>query len=394
MKKITLIMIVITLFSVTQAQEEYNISQASGKFALDIYKHFAQENGDNIFFSPFSLYIAMGMTYAGAEAKTKSEIAQVFSFPLDDKNLHKQLGNLQKDIIGKKSKGIEIAIANQLWADKEYKFKCSYMRGVKRAYNAPIQRMAFRSKPNECRLEINSWVEEQTKDRIKDLLPDGSISDMTALVLTNAIYFKGQWDDKFDPDNTVKDIFFFEDGNEIECLMMETQKKYNLYQNREFKMLEMPYKGKEFSMLVILPEERIPLKSIEQSISHENLNHYISLLMESDVRVSVPKFKFSAEFQLKPTLVKMGMPTPFSNGADFTRMSSKPDLKIDEVFHKAFVEVSEEGTEAAAATAVVIVRKSISIPVDFIANRPFMFIIRENATGNILFMGRVTNPNP
>jgi len=386
-------MIATILFSAIKAQEDYNVSQASGKFALDIYKHFAQENSDNIFFSPFSLYIAMGMTYAGAEAETKSEIAQVFNFPLDDKNLHRHLGNLQKDIQSKKSKGIEIAIANQLWADKLYKFNCSYIKGIKKAYNAPVKRMEFRIKPNDCRLEINRWVEQQTNERIKDLLPDGSISDMTALVLTNAIYFKGQWDEKFDPENNIKDIFFMEDGNETECLMMTAQKKFNIYHNREFKMLEMPYKGKEFSMLVILPEERIPLKSIEQSLSHENLNHCISLLMESDVRVSLPKFKFSAEFQLKPTLIKMGMPTPFSNGADFTRMSSKSDLKIDEVFHKAFVEVSEEGTEAAAATAVVIVRKSVTIPVDFVANRPFMFIIRENATGNILFMGRVNNPN-
>jgi len=146
-------------------------------------------------------------------------------------------------------------------------------------------------------------------------------------------------------------------------------------------------------MLILLPNEGVPLSKVEHSITLENLNSYIDWLVESDVRVKLPRFKFESEYQLKPFLTVMGMPIPFSNGADFTRMSSKPDLKIDEVYHKAFIEVTEEGTEAAAATAVVIVRKSMPISVDFFANRPFMFFIRENATGNILFMGRVNNPN-
>jgi serpin B len=385
-------MIATVLFTISQAQEKYDVSEASGKFALEIYKLFAEENNNNVFFSPLSLNLAIGMTYAGADGETKSQIAQVFNYPLDDKNLHNQLGKLQRDLTGLKSKGIEIAIANQLWADKLYKFKCSYTKGVKKAYNAPVQLMEFRAKPDECRKEINKWVEVQTKDRIMDLLPEGSISDMTALVLTNAIYFKGQWDVKFDPDNTNDGLFTTLEGLQINCAMMNAMMKYNVYQGDDIKMLELPYVGKDFSMLVILPNENKPFKEVENSLTLENLNHYISLLMESDVRVTLPKFKFVSMFELKPALSKMGMPIPFSNAADFTRMSSKPDLKIDEVYHKAFVEVSEEGTEAAAATAVVIVRKSISIPVDFVANRPFMFIIRENTTGNILFMGRVANP--
>ena len=393
MKKITLIIMATTFFSMAQAQDDYSISQASGKFALNLYKQFAQNSDDNIFFSPLSLNIAMGMTYAGANNETKEQIAQVFNYPADDTNLHKQLGKMQKDMAGLKSKGVEIAIANQLWADKLYKFNCRYIQDMKKAYAAPVKRMAFRTQPEACRLEINRWVENQTNDRIKDLLPGGSISDMTTLVLTNAIYFKGLWEEKFKPERTSEEEFMVSERKRERCMMMNVNGKYRLYQGSDIQLLELPYSGKNFSMLILLPNEGVPLRKVEHSITLENLNSYIDWLVESDVRVKLPRFKFESEYQLKPFLTVMGMPIPFSNGADFTRMSSKPDLKIDEVYHKAFIEVTEEGTEAAAATAVVIVRKSMPISVDFFANRPFMFFIRENATGNILFMGRVNNTN-
>ena len=165
-----------------------------------------------------------------------------------------------------------------------------------------------------------------------------------------------------------------------------------MYQGNSLKLVELPYAGKQFSMLVLLPNEGTPLASIEKELSIKELNHYISLMTESDVRISLPKFKFDASYKLKQTLSEMGMPLAFSNAADFTAMSRKKDLKIDEVFHKAFVEVSEEGTEAAAATAVVIVRKTAIMNNEFRANRPFIFFIRENESGNILFLGRITNP--
>jgi len=393
MKNLSLAMALFLGFGLAKAQtQEYSADQSS-RFALDIYKQFAGESEKNIFFSPFSLSIAMGMTYAGAEGETKKQMADVFNFPLNDKDLHKELGSLQNQMVNKGNKGVEISIANQLWADKLYKFKCSYLRKVKKAYKAPVKRMPFRTKADDCRVEINKWVEDKTKNRIVDLLPEGSISDMTALVLTNAIYFKGQWDNKFEEEDTFDEAFLTPTGQTVSSRMMNTQDKYNVYQGNRIQMLELPYAGKEFSMLVVLPNEDTPLKEIEKTITLEKLNHYISLLTESDVRVSFPKFKFESEFALKPTLSVMGMPIPFSNAADLSRMSGNLELKIDEVFHKAFVEVTEEGTEAAAATAVVIVRKSVSIPIEFKANRPFMFLIRENSTGSILFMGRVTNPN-
>ena len=384
--------LLITTGGINSNAQTYTANEAN-EFAIDLYKKISTESSENIFFSPLSISMALGMTYAGAQGETKVEMSNVLNFPLEDKPLHALFGKLQSELMGQESKGVEISIANQLWADAHYRFKWRYLCNVRKFYNAPVKRMKFRSQPNECRLEINKWVEDKTNDRIVDLLPEGSISDMTALVLTNAIYFKGKWADEFEAEYTEEAVFKTLNGETVTCQMMNKQDKYHLYQGNNIKLLELPYQGNSFSMLVLLPDEGISISQIEKELTLDRLNHHISIMTQSDVRVSLPKFKFDSEYELKPILADMGMPIPFSNKADFTRMSSKPDLKIDEVFHKAFVEVSEEGTEAAAATAVVIVRKSVSIPVDFVANRPFMFFIRHNESENILFMGRVTNPN-
>lgn len=393
MKLISILLFLSFCHISTFSQEVKYSAEQSNRFAFAIYKQFAEENSKNIFYSPFSLSIAMGMTYAGADGATKEQIADVFFFPLEDKLLHKELGGIQSEITKGSSEGIDFSIANQLWADKQYKFKCSYLRMVKRAYRAPVKRMPFRTEPDKCRVDINRWVEEKTNNRIVDLLPDGSISDLTALVLTNAIYFKGKWANKFEEEFTKESPFKTLDGKKVLVNMMNIKSKFNIYQGDELKMLELPYMGNEFSMMVILPDDGISLTEIEKKISIEKLNRYIELMVETDVQVSLPKFKFEAEYALKPVLSKMGMPEPFSLSANFSKMSGNQELKIDEVFHKAFIEVSEEGTEAAAATAVVISRKSITIPVEFIANRPFFFLIKENQSGTIIFMGRVTNPN-
>ncbi|MFP4556730.1 MAG: serpin family protein [Bacteroidales bacterium] len=391
-KTYSIILLMVFAGSISSHAQKYSSLQAN-RFALDIYKQFAAQDNQNIFFSPYSLSTAMGMTYAGAKGETKEQIAQAFHFPIDDSDLHEKLGSMKSQLERLSSEGVEVSIANQLWADEEYRFKWLYLWKVKRAYSAPIERMAFRSKPNDSRLEINSWVEEKTNNRIVDLLPKGSISDMTAMVLTNAIFFKGQWEEKFDEKKTAQAEFKAIKGSAVECKMMKRKGKYNLYKGNDIKLLELPYDGKDFSMLVLLPNEGTPLSKIEKGMKLEDLNHYISLMKQTEVQVSLPKFKFDAEYQMKPILAEMGMTNPFSNYADFTRMSGKSDLKIDEIYHKAFVEVSEEGTEAAAATAVVIVRKSATVPEEFVANRPFMFIIRDNNSGNMLFVGRVTNPN-
>jgi serpin B len=393
MKQLSITLSFLLFVMITNAQNTDYTEKETSKFALEMYKKLAAEDNKNMFFSPFSLSIAMGMTYSGANAETEKQIADVFGFSANTKGFHKSLGKVQNDLVNQGSKGVEIAIANQLWVDKQFKFRCSYLRQVKRAYGAPIERMPFRVEPEKCRLEINKWVEGKTNNRIVNLLPKGSITDLTALVLTNAIYFKGQWDNKFLEESTRDGEFTTLDGERVRARMMSIRDKFKVYEGDDLKMIELPYAGKQFSMLVVLPNESISITKFEQSVSLENIDNYIDLLSKSEVYLKLPKFKFESEYELKPVLSNLGMPIAFSNAADFTRMSKKPELKIDEVYHKAFVEVSEEGTEAAAATAVVIVRKSVGVTVEFDVNRPFMFLIRDNASGTIVFMGRVTNPS-
>ena len=393
MKRNILTLATLLMFSFANAQNNSYTANEANRFALDIYKQFAQADGSNVFFSPISISMALGMTYAGTDGETQKQISEVFNFPHGDKSFHKQMGNLHQELLEKQSDGVDIAMANQLWAEKSYRFKCRYLRTTKKSYNAPVKRLNFKENPNESRTEINQWVEELTRERIKDLLPDGSISSLTKMVLTNAIYFKGQWDKKFEVDNTQEDVFTTIEGKQVKTSMMNAKDKFSVYQGDGISLLELPYQGNDFSMLVLLPNEDRSIAEIEKGLSVDNLNGYISKLTEKEVRLKLPKFKFDAEYKLKPILSDMGMPIAFSDAANLSRMTRSNDLKIDEVFHKAFVEVSEEGTEAAAATAVVIVLKSISIPVEFFANRPFIFVIRENKDGNILFMGRVTNLN-
>jgi serpin B len=393
MKRITLAMIGLATLS-TNAQEANNVVGSTGAFSSSLYEQLAKEAkvNDNLFFSPYSISLALGMTYAGARNETETEMAAVLHFSSNDSKFHKHLGNSQKKILSSGSKGVQIAIANQIWADRSYKFRCSYLRGVKKAYDAPVERLNFRLEAEPSRLKINNWVEKHTNDLIKDLLPEGSITDLTTMVLTNAIYFKGQWAEKFKVEDTRSDVFFPTTHEKVECSMMNRAGTYNLAHGDGFRMLEMPYAGNDFSMLVILPDEGNDLSKVEKTFSHQSLQELTRRLAETEVKLSFPRFRFETEYELKPTLSAMGMPLAFSNRADFTRMSTKPDLKIDEVYHKAFVEVSEEGTEAAAATAVVIVRKAMPMYQEFIANKPFIFLIRQNSSGIILFMGRVTKP--
>ncbi len=393
MKRISLVLSTF-LISLTAGSQtvEYTVNESAG-FAIEMYKQLLADHPDNLFFSPYSITTAMGMTYTGANGETEKQIAQVFGFSDNTKKFHKSLGKLQNEILSRGSKGVQIDIANRLWADKDYKFRWGYLGKVKRAYGASIERMPFRGDPEGSRVKINNWVEQKTNDRITNLLPDGSITDLTSLVLTNAIYFKGQWNNKFDEENTVKSDFYVTPDHYMAVNMMRQRGDFKVYQDRLVQVLEMPYAGNQYSMIILLPQEQVQLYELERELTAEQLLSYTQKLTEKAVNISLPKFTFESEYKLKPTLSAMGMPLAFSNSADFTRMSKRDELKIDEVHHKAFIDVSEEGTEAAAATAVVIVRKSAMMPMDFNVNRPFMFLIRDNQSGTILFMGRVVKPN-
>jgi serpin B len=298
------------------------------------------------------------------------------------------------------NKEYQLSTANALWAQKDYPFLEEYLKVNKQYYSAKVTNLDFKTKTEESRQTINKWVEEQTNNKIKNLIPQGNIDPMTRLVLTNAIYFKGDWKLQFDKTKTKKEDFKVNETKTVQADMMrlkEGKEKFNYGENEQLQIIELPYKGEKLSMLVVLPKES-NLQGIEEELNSEKLSEWKKLLTKKEVYVYLPKFKFETKYFMAENLSKMGMPTAFSSDADFTGMidANKTDEKlyISSVIHQAFVQVDEEGTEAAAATAVIMKVTSagpMEIP-EFRADHPFIFIIQENSTDSILFMGKVVDP--
>jgi len=364
------------------------VVNANNEFAFDLYSKYKSGEG-NIFFSPYSISTALAMTYEGARGQTAVEMQKVFHFPDEDER-RPGFARLYNEI-NKKNKKYQLSTANALWAQEDYKFLDQYFSTIERYYDGDVTNLDFIGKPEESRVTINNWVETQTKNKIKDLIPLGAIDDYTRLVLTNAVYFKGDWVLKFDKKKTKEADFKVSPEKTVKVQMMSLtgdKAKFNYAETEQLQILEMPYEGDELSMLVILPKEN--LESID--INNKKLDELRGMLSERKISVYMPKFKFETKYFMSDDLKEMGMPTAFTSLADFSGMTGKKDLFISKVIHQAFVEVNEEGTEAAAATAVIMA-KSIAFKSNiFIADHPFMFIIQQKATGNILFMGRVVDP--
>jgi len=348
----------------------------------------------NLFFSPYSISTALAMTYGGARGETQKQMATTLHFTLPEQNLYPALGSLQKQLVQKdKSCGYQLLLANALWGQKGEPFLKEFLDLTECYYEAGLSQLDFVNETEQSRLTINSWVEEKTNNKIKDLIPPGGVDKQTALVLTNAIYFKGEWKTKFSWWKTRKADFAVSAKDKVKVPMMYLKEDFKYYGDEKLQVLELPYKGDEISMVVVLPSETEGISEIENTLTAENLNVLLSNVRTTKVDVYFPKFKMTwGTFSLKNTLVALGMPEAFEpEEADFSGMNGRRILWISDVFHKAFIEVSEEGTEAAAATGVVM-SKALHIEPVFRADRPFVFIIRNNRSGNILFMGRVINP--
>lgn len=367
---------------------------AINHFAFDLYSYLKKGEPGNLFYSPFSLSVAMGMTYEGAGEQTAAEIRQVFYYP-DDIGILRQGFSEVLARVNRKDRKYELRTANALWAQKNYPFLPEYFQAVEKYYGGRVTNLDFAGDTENSRLIINLWVEEQTNNRIKDLIPQGIITPLTRLVLTNAIYFKGLWEKQFPKKATAEADFRISADKIVRVPMMFLQDaEVNYFENEDLQAVELPYVGGEISMLVLLPKGE--LSRVDSYLTSEKLETLRGMLTGRErVDIYLPRFKFETKYLMggkEGLLGKMGMPTAFTMAADLSGLTGRKELYITEVVHQAFVEVNEEGTEAAAATAVIVGIKMVQRKPIFRADHPFIFIIQERQTGTILFLGQVVNP--
>ncbi len=376
--------------NVCLGDEKYeDIVKGNNTFALDIYKQLKEEEG-NLFLSPYSISTALAMTYAGARGQTATQMAEVLHFNPLQQNLHSSMGKLVNELNARGEQGdCQLSVANALWGQQGYNFLPLFINLLEKNYGASLYQVDFKTAAESARQKINNWVAEKTQDKIKDLIPEGILTALTRLVLTNAIYFKGKWASQFKKEQTREMPFKISAEKELTVPMMTQSEKFGYLQREGLQILSMPYLGEELSMIVLLPAETDGLAALEDSLTLAKLNIWLRSLIEEKVIVFFPRYKIEKKCFLADTLSAMGMKDAFSDKADFSGMNGRRDLYISNVIHQAFVEVNEEGTEAAAATAVVMMKAIASKPVIFRADHPFMFLIRDNQSGSILFLGRV-----
>jgi len=365
-------------------------------FALDLYGQVRGEDG-NLFFSPYSVSTALAMTAAGARGATATEMRDALRLSLDPERLNPAFRSLAARLEALESEDeIALRIANSLWPHVDYPLLESYVELIRTAYGGAIESVDYVQAAGAARETINRWVEARTEDRIKNLIAEGVLTAMTRLVLVNAIYFKGDWTQPFDPDRTADAPFRTADDNAVTVPMMAQQADFGYAEEAGVQALELPYgEDCDLTMLILLPAEPEGLTALEAGLTPEYLQAWIDRLRSREVSVFLPRFTLTRSLTLNPFLQALGIRLAFQGGtADFSGMDGQPgNLFLDSVLHKAFVEVNEEGTEAAAATAAVMRLTMVADPPPvFRADRPFLFLIRERATGSILFMGRLADP--
>lgn len=378
-----------------QAQENPDMNalvKGNTAFALDLYGKLKAEKG-NLFFSPYSISTALAMTYAGARGNTEKEMASALRFTLTQERLHPAYASLEKALNTVREKGeIQLNIANALWPHKDYNFLPEFLKLTEKNYGVLIHSLDY-ADSEAARKEINKWVEKETEDKISDLIQPGILSSLTRLVLVNAIYFKGNWMRQFDKNLTEDAPFWISAEKSVKTPMMTQKQRFMYGETDDLQILSLPYVV-DLSMTLILPKKRDGLSETENALTTETLEQWTENLGMREVIVFIPKFRLSSGFSLNEMLKSMGMTDAFGEKADFSGMDDGKLLFISDVIHKAYVDVGEEGTEAAAATAVVMRTRSAfrPEPPTFRADHPFIFLIRDNNTGSILFLGRIEKP--
>ena len=371
--------------------------QGNTEFAFGLYDQLKNSPG-NLFFSPYSISTALAMTYAGARGETERQMSLVLRFNTPQAQVHSSFGQLQRQLgEAGQQKGIEVNLANALWGQQGHAFLPSFVEVARREYQANVNQADFVKGAELARGRINEWVSQQTKEKIRDLLPPGSIGDLTRLVLANAVYFKGNWAKPFEKGATSNQPFHLSPQKQENVPLMHHTDDVRYFENNDFQAVELPYEGGDLSMVVMLPRRNDGCGDLEKRLNPALLSSCLSQMKKRKVEIFLPRYKVESKFRLNDTLAAMGMREPFEASADFSGMDGRKQLYISAVFHKAWGEINEEGTEAAAATGVIVNLTSIARPAAappvFRADHPFIFLIRSVRSGSILFLGRLVDPS-
>jgi serpin B len=377
------------------------VAEASNAFTANLYGKLAGQPG-NLFFSPASLETALVMTCAGARGETMQQMAMTLSVSqgrdrVDWSGVHRDFGAFLKDLNAKKGDakplGYQLSVANALWGQKGFEFLPDFLKVVQDNYGAGLSDVDFMGDTEGARKIINAWVERATREKIKDLLHPGVVTDLTRLVLTNAIYFKGQWEQPFKKEGTHDEPFHLTAAKEVTTPMMNGKAHFGYRRFDIFEAVQLMYEGRDLSMIILLPKQVDGLAAVEKKLMPEILAMNHGSFDRMEIFLTMPKFTVTAEFELSKTLAAMGMTDAFDAGkADFSGMTGQKDLFLSAVVHKAFVDVNETGTEAAAATAVPAAAADGGGEIHFTADHPFLFLIRHEPSGTILFIGRMADP--
>ncbi|MFK7946585.1 MAG: serpin family protein [Saprospiraceae bacterium] len=370
------------------------MKEGSIQFSFDMYKKLKTTNkNDNIFFSPMSVSNAFAVPYVAASGLTKQQIQGVFYYDDNPKKNLKKYKDFSRNL--ERSNDVTISLANSLWIDEKMPINPSFQKNVKQFTGRDeIHKVSFTKNHKACRSQINQWVEDNTEKNIKNLIPEKGINELTRFVMTNAVYFKGDWKTKFDDDFTATNNFYGLEKVIPTQFMTKAVTDHFYYENDQVQILELPYKGESTSMVIVLPRFENGLATLENNLSVATYNKWLNVMTKRPVVVSMPKFNMKIQYDLRSTFRKMDLKEPFTDAAAFDNMTPKGGLKLTKVYHQSFIVVSESGTEAAGATVVQSdVKGPKPKPAYFNANQPFLFFIKDNETNMILFMGRLTKPS-
>lgn len=366
----------------------------NNEFAADLYNYLIGENDGNLFYSPYSISIALAMTYAGANGETKTQMADTLKYSLPDGELHAVFNYIDQRLnsLSSGDYDVELNVVNSIWGQNEYEFLDEFLDTLAENYGAGLRLLDFEKSAEQARQVINDWVSDNTNDRIKDLIPKGGVSSDTRLVLTNAIYFNASWANPFSEELTQDGAFTLLNGSQVTAEMMQQVEYFNYFDADGYKVIELPYEGEELSMYIIIPDEG-SFTEFEQSFNASIISSVSENLESKNINLTLPKFNFESSFNLNEALGALGMPLAFSGSADFSKINGGRDLAISNVFHKSFISTDEAGTEAAAATAVVIeLTAAPEPPINVSIDSPFIFTITDNETGTNIFLGRILDP--